>query len=353
MADIRAKRRKVAEYLIDQLAINVNHSTELVEFRTHAKIPVRERTLSCRDLAYDKGMMDLVDLIDITSDEIKPSIRRYLQRRLKTRLDEIHQAYLKRLKERNRRVITQSQERVNQLLENEEEEKENEDPPFINITYDTSLLAPPPPPIPVVRRPYKSHIEETIQNIQSKNEKSIDQTGKKIFRFSGYTLRFRRLETTNKNQQINEQVQSKPSPFSLPFIPSTTKQSLPPSLSRPKTTTAATATNTNHRSISEINTRIPIRETRTSICRSARRIATARAASIGTSESKPEVKPTITATINTTQRLLPKRVHQINTNYAYIPQLQHALYNEPRRFMPVTLKATAIGLPSDTRLIRD
>jgi len=108
-----------------------------------------------------------------------------------------------------------------------------------------------------------------------------------------------------------------------------------------------------HRSLSEISTRIPIRETRTSICRSARYIATPRVVTTVYSESKPELKPIIPSTINTTQQLLPKRIQQTNRNYGYIPQLQHTIYNEPSRFMPVTLKATAIGLTSDTRLIRD
>jgi hypothetical protein len=347
MAAIRAKRLRVAEYLIDQLAINVNHTTDLIEFRAQTNIPVLERTLSCRDLAYDKGMMDLVDLIDIVSDEVKPSIKRYLKRRLRKRLDEIHQTYLKRMKERSHRLIIQSQQKEDQLLENEEQKNEDSSTP--NMPDDNSLPPPPPPPPPVpavVHRSYKSHIEETIENIRSDNDKSIDESGKKIFRFSGYTLRFRLVETPNKNQQTNEQRRSRSTSFSLPFIPSTTSRPLPPSSSRP-------ATNMNRRSLSAVSARIPIRETRTSICRSARHMATPRVVPTVNSKSKQEVKSTISPTINTSQRLLPKRIHQTNRNYGFIPQLQHTIYNEPSRFMPVTLKATAIGLPSDTRLIRD
>lgn len=347
MTAIRAKRHKVAEYLIDQLAINVNHTTELIEFRAQTKIPIRERILSCRDLAYDKGLMDLVDLIDIASDDVKPSIKRYLQRRLKKRLDEIHEAYLKRMKERSHRLIIQSEKKNSEIQElSDEQEKENEELPNINIPDDNSSPPPPPPPMPVIiHRPYKSHINETIQNIASKNDLSIDESGKKVFRFSGYTLRYRLVETGNTNQQMNnEQSQFKSTPFLFPFTPSiTTTRPLPRTFSRPATT--ATATNHNRRSISEIGTRIPIRETRTSICRSARRISTARAA--------PTVIPEVKPTINTTPRLLTKRIPQSNRTYGYIPQIQNALYNEPRHFRPITLKATAIGLSANTRLLRD
>ncbi|CAF4288899.1 unnamed protein product, partial [Adineta steineri] len=48
---------------------------------------------SSRDLAYDEGMMDLVDLIDIAGTNIKPCTKRFLQRRVKPRIDELHQAY--------------------------------------------------------------------------------------------------------------------------------------------------------------------------------------------------------------------------------------------------------------------
>jgi hypothetical protein len=57
--------------------------------------------------------------------------------------------------------------------------------------------------------------------------------------------------------------------------------------------------------------------------------------------------------ITNTKRFLPKRVNQNNIKYNYIPQQEHALYNQSQRFMPVTLKSTAIGLPFDTRIIRD
>jgi hypothetical protein len=342
MAAIRAKRRKVAEYLIDQLAINVNHTTELIEFRVQSQIRVRERTISCRDLAYQRGMMDLVDLIDMTSDDVKPNVKRYLQRRLKVRLEEIHQAYLKRMKERSRRLMIQTQERENQLFEDDELEKENEETSPANMKDGTSLSSS-PLEAPVSHPAYKSHIEETMRKIESRDDKSIDETGKKNFRFSGYTLRYRLVESVNTNQQKNERSRSKLTPFPLP---TTTTP-----LFRPMTT--ATTPDLHRRSISVVSPQIPIREKRTSICRSARRIPTPRIPPTINSESKPAVKSPIKTSSDTTQRLLPKRMPRINTSYGYIPQVQHALYNEPRRSIPVTLKSTAIGLPSDTRIIRD
>ena len=350
MAAIRAKRTRIAEYLIDQLGINVNHRTELYEFRTQTTIPVRERLLTCRDLAYEHGMMDLVDLIDISSDEVKPNIKRYLQRRIKTRLDEIYQNYLKRMKERSKRLTIQEQERENQILEMEEE-KENEQPVIPSNTIDETNIPPSAPssPPPMTPRVYKSHINETIQTIDAKYDGSIDETGKKRFRFSNYTLRFRLVETDSSPASSK----SKPSPFT--FLPSATKTTTPVSrlLSRPTTTTA----NIQNRSLSEISTQIPVRETRTSICRSARHLTVPRIPSSVVSEPKPEIKSSPVAPIimNPTQRLLPKRLNPpvSNNRYTYIPQLQNAIYNEPRRFMPVTFRSTAIGLPLSNRLIRD
>ncbi|CAF3797450.1 unnamed protein product [Rotaria magnacalcarata] len=372
MAAIRAKRYKVAEYLIDQLGVNVNHTSDLFEFRINSQIPIREQIISCRDLAYSRGMMDLVDLIDITSDEVKPSVKRYLQRRLKVRLDQIHQAYLKRMKERSHRLTIQVQEKDKQVIEEDDLENDNEEPSSATVidndnnnddsVFQQSLLLQ-----PIVPRQYKSHIEATIRSIESKTDKSIDETGKKLFRFSGYSLRYRLVETGNTNQQKQERSRPKTAAVSFPLVPTTStrpilQSAMPPS--RPMTT--ATTPNVNRRSASEVSARIPIRETRTSICRSARRTATPRTVTTINSESKSEVisataatttttvTTASTAAINITQRLLPKRIPQFNTNYAYVPQLQHsAVYNDPRRFLPVTLKTTATGLLSGSRLIRE
>ena len=350
MAAIRAKRRKVAEYLIDQLAINVNYSTDLIEFRLNTKIPIRERTMSCRDLAYEHGMMNLVDLIDIASDEVRPSIKRYLQRRLKARLNEIHQAYTKRLKERDNRLTILKQENENQILEIQEEESES-----VLNTGDESSLPPPtqPAPVQINNRPYKSHIEETIKQIQSKNEKSIDETGKKAFRFSNYTLRYQLVEAPNTKRKTSEEDQPKPAPFTLPSIsPNTSPQPLSRLVSRP-TTAVTVAPTTNQRPTSVVSARLPVRETRTSISRSARRMTTPGVFSSVIVDNKSETKPIVTTSINATERLLPKRNPSIRPSYTYVPQVQRTVYLQPRRTAPVTLKATAIGLASDTRLLRD
>lgn len=335
MAAIRAKQPKIAEYLIDQLGINVDHTTELIEFNSRVKIPLRERTLLSRDLAYDEGMMDLVDLIDIIGSELKPCTKRFLTKRLKPYLDVVHQDYLERMKERNDRVPIQSEETI------------IEEPSMENITDNIDLPSPPSPP-PVIDRSYKSHIEEAIKSIQSPNTKSIDESGKKYFRFSGYTLRYRLVDTTNTNKRTKEQSRPKLAPHCFPTIPRTTPRLLPSSLSKSRTTITTTP-NFNSRSLNEMSTQIPIRETRTSICRSARYRSTPGLSPIVNSESKSDMK----STTNTTRRLLPKRTRLINTNYSYISQQQPAVYNEPRRFIPVTLKSTAAGLPSDRPIIRD
>lgn len=371
MAAIRAKRNKVAEYLIDQLGVNVNHSSELYEFRVNSKIPVREQTLTCRDLAYSRGMMDLVDLIDITSDDVRPSIKRYIHRRLKSRLDQIHNTYLKRMKERSHRLTIQVQEKDKKIDEESEPGKESDDLSNVNTnehninTNDILQLF--PQGQSSAHRQYKSHIETTLRDLESKIDKSIDDTGKKVFRFSGYTVRYQLVETGNKKQ--HEQQRSRPKTVSGSFprirtvpAPPVIKTPIPPS--RPMTT--ATTPNINYRSPSEVSTRLPIRETRTSISRSARRAITPRSAVSVNVDNKSEIVPSTTITVpatnpssnttavNVTQRLLPKRRPKINTNYSYIPQLQPtAVYNDPGRFLPVTLKTTATGLLSSTRLIRE
>jgi hypothetical protein len=318
MAAIRAGQNEVAEYLIDQLAIDVQYAADLHEFRLRSRNPVRHRRLSCRDLAYNQGMMELVDLIDITNDDVTPNIKRYLINRLQTRLNIIHQTYLKRLEERNKHLVFESKK-----------EKENEELPTVNITDEniitssSSLMLP-----PITPRSYKSYIEETIQNIDTTKDKSIDETGKKTFRFSNYTLRFRLIETPDTNNKNKEQSQIP----SLPTISLFTSHS-----------TSSITTNNIHHTNSQASSPTSIRGARVSVCRSARQTTLPQIVPI---KNKPPMIPN-------TKRFLPKRVNQNNIKYSYIPQQKHALYNQPQRFMPMTLKSTAIGLPSVTRIIRD
>ncbi|UJR27950.1 hypothetical protein I4U23_009209 [Adineta vaga] len=294
MAAIRAKQQKVAEYLIDQLAINTDHKIELLEFNTCARIPIRERKISSRDLAYDEGMMNLVDLIDIASKEIKPCTKRFLQRRMQTSLDEIHQAYLKRMEQRKIHLIKHTV-----LKESEEvptiDVKDNIELPLLTTSPPSPSREtpppPPPPPPPVLDRSCKSYIEETLHSIQSSNEKSIDETGKKYFRFSGYTVRYRIVDAINPNQQIKRQTHAKKTRLSFPTIlPQTNSQLSPSTLSTSRT--LPTTSNLNSRSFNNMNTQVPIRETRTSICRSALHRKTPRLLTTNNSESNSEIKPT-------------------------------------------------------------
>ncbi|CAF0892623.1 unnamed protein product [Rotaria sp. Silwood1] len=320
MAAIRRQRHEVAEYLIDQLEVNVKYAADLHEFRFRTNNPIRERTFSCRDLAYEKGMMELVDLIDITNEEVTPNIKRYLRKRLQKRLDIIHETYLKRVKEHNKDSLFESND-----------EKENLQSPTMNID-DEEIIQQPTILPPIIQRPYKSHINETVQSIDKACEKSIDETGKKTFRFSNYNLRFRLLETQDTNSKIKEQPQIKTTIPSLPMI------QLPASPSP-----TLTITDSNRRSISETSTRLSIRDSNTSRCHTIRRTTIPEIVSI-------ENKPSITTT---TKYSLPQRINRKKIKHRYIPQQQDTLYNQSRNFLPVTLKATAIGLPSDSRIIRD
>ena len=358
MTAIRAKRPKVAEYLIDQLAINVNHSSDLLEFRPQTRFPVRHRLLSCRELAYDRGLMELVDLIDIASDEVKPNIKRFLQRRLKTRLDEIHQAYLKRLKERNNRSIIPLEDKDSMVIEEDMEDRENDEISMVNITEEIGELpsAQPMTVPPASARAYQSHLETTMKKIEGSNEKSIDDTGKKRFQFSGYTLRFRLVETVESNRNTKEQSRPRTTPSRLPTIsPASPRAQLAasPSPAAPRPTTSGTAvTHRSQHSAVDVNSQIPIRETRTSICRSARAVSTPRAISAVRVENTPDSKAKLTR--NDSQRLLPKRLNSIRKSNSYVPQpAQLTVYNQPQNLVPMTFRSTAIGLPSEHRLIRD
>lgn len=358
MTAIRAKRPKVAEYLIDQLAIDVNHSSDLLEFRPQTRFPVRHRLLSCRELAYDRGLMELVDLIDIASDEVKPNIKRFLQRRLKTRLDEIHQAYLKRLRDRNNRPIIPLEDKDSMVIEEDMEDRENDEISMVNITEEIGELpsAQPMSVPPTSARAYQSHIETTMKNIERSNEKSIDETGKKCFHFSGYKLRFRLVETLEPSRNTKDQSQPTTTPSRLPTIsPASPRPQLAASPSsaaaRPATSGTAVTPRSRH-SVVDVNPPIPIRETRTSICRSARAVSTPRAISAVRVENISDSKAKLTR--NDSQRLLPKRINSTRKSNAYVPQpAQFTVYNQPHNLVPMTFRSTAMGLPSDHRLIRD
>jgi hypothetical protein len=310
MTAIRTQQHEVAEYLIDQLGVNVEYATDLCEFRTQNPVPVRHRTFSCRDLAYEKGMMELVDLIDLSSDEVTPNAKRFLKKRLQKRLDNIHQVYLKRYNERNKNIMLQS---------NEEHIDSS------NVKTTNGETNKPLTILPNIHRPYKSRIEQAVQSLESTNDKSIDETGKKTFRFSNYALHFRLVEGTDKKKKSP----SKTTIPSLPIIPLSTSRS--PLL-------------TSRRSISEASTRISTRDSRASLCQSVQQ-----------KTIPPQLAPAENKSIisTTNKHFLPKRIKRSNVKHVYIPEQQHAMYTQPRCFLPVTLKTTAVGLPSDHRILRD
>jgi len=304
MAAIRNERDEIADYLIDQLAVNVQYTADLHEFRLRNRIPIRYRMYSCRDLAYEKGMMELVDLIDLTNPNVTSNIKCYLKARLKTRLNRIHEAYLKRLDDSIKQVRIENENRIHQIPPVDSSRRLDD-----NIFQMSTKIS---------RRQRKSFVNETIENIDTSKEKSIDETGKKTFHTSNYTLRFRLMEN----------IEPEPKVPSLPTISLFTSPSMP-----------LITTNPTNRSISETSSHLSFRTlTRTSICATPRQTIL------------PPITPVDTRSSLTTKRNQTK--HQ-SFNYGYIPRAQQATYNQPKRFVPVTLKATAIGLPTDTRVIRE
>lgn len=182
MAAIRQSRTEVAEYLVERCAINLQYNSELREFRMKSKIPIRFRRVSCRDLAAQKEMIDLVDMIDVSSDDLKMSSKRFIKRRLEHRLEQIHRSYnrVPRRKIRNRRIKQDS---------SSSDSEEERTKPVVKTTTQ-------------IHRPFDSRIEQVLKTIPDvfKSELSIEQTQKKTFRFSNYKIRFR-LEPIKKQNQ--------------------------------------------------------------------------------------------------------------------------------------------------------
>ncbi|CAF0981300.1 unnamed protein product [Rotaria magnacalcarata] len=325
MAAIRRERLEVAEYLIDQLTINVKYATNLHEFRVRKANPIRQRTFSCRDLAYEKGMMELVDLIDITNDEVKPSIKRHLRKRLQARLDSIRETYLKRLAE---------QKNVQLMLPPTEEK----DTSGLSITdrSDDKMTQQSTPILPMLERPQRSRIIDTVQSIEETIDRSIDETGKKSFHFSNYSLRFRLVETQDKDKKLKEQSKISTTIPSLPII----------KLSSSNSPLPLTTTNSTRRSISEASARLSMRDRSTSGCDSVRQTTIPETLCI-------DNKSSTTATTIASKHFRSKYANRKYIKPTYIPQQQDTFYSQTQRFLPVTLKATAVGLPSDARIIRD
>ena len=322
MAAIRNEQNEVAEYLIDQLAINVQHTADMVEIRASNEVPIRYRMYTCRELAYQRGMMDLVDLIDLASDNITPAVKRHLQGRLRTRLDRIHQTYSERWKTRHKSRSLKPKETIPSTN--------------INDKHLTRSVV-----VPSTERSYQSHIAKLLQTIPTTHDKSIDESGKKTFRFTNYTLRFQTTDSSTGKSSKKQLSRSKSIVPPLPTLSLT-------SASLPTFNTPFVGPEPQRQSISQYRTRLPIRDTRTSICRSARRHATF---SMLSTENKPT-----TPALN--RGLLPQRMKLADSDGHYLSlqrqQRTHAMYNPSRFFMPSPLKpTTAAPLSTATIAIKD
>ncbi|GFR96063.1 hypothetical protein ElyMa_000958700, partial [Elysia marginata] len=75
MTAIRYDQKEMAEFLLDN-GVDHTYSTSIVGMRETARGKVLERyQLTCRQMAYDKGMYDTVDLIDSLQGQLFPFIR--------------------------------------------------------------------------------------------------------------------------------------------------------------------------------------------------------------------------------------------------------------------------------------
>lgn len=299
MAAIRCERNEVAEYLIDQLAVNVEYAADLHEFRVNSKVPLRYQKYSCRDLAYQKGMMTLVDLIDLASEDVKPSTKQLIKQRLQSRLDVIHRNYLQRMKRSQR-----------------------PQPKFLPPVLFTPDNIPKPANAMYTSR---SHIDELLERIRPNEEKSIEETGEKKFRFSNYTLHFRLVDPSkNTRSMVNE------SPRSKPTIPSHSSTALT-SVSLPSFTAPIT---THPRStISQHGRRLPVRDTRTSIAR----LNYTRANTTILAKTNP------IQAFESTKNCLEKQQHERYNSHRHQSSV-NSLHHAFRRPVLVTLKPKGIGL---------
>lgn len=88
MIAIRAGQESMAEYLI-AIGINVSHEIELRQLKEE-ELPIIYYKHSCRDMAFDKGLYNIIHLIDIFSESTDDRIvkylgAKYLERNLKNR----------------------------------------------------------------------------------------------------------------------------------------------------------------------------------------------------------------------------------------------------------------------------
>lgn len=102
MVAIRAHKESMAEFLITK-GINVSHEIELKEFTEEA--PINYYKYSCRDMAFDYGLYNIINLIDIFNENTNENIiqflgEKYLQNNLKFNKNidkDSHNSYKKHL----------------------------------------------------------------------------------------------------------------------------------------------------------------------------------------------------------------------------------------------------------------
>ncbi|XP_046372234.2 uncharacterized protein LOC124146143 [Haliotis rufescens] len=78
VAALKSKQEEMAEFLIDN-GVNYNYKTSLINIKDERSRAIEWYTCSCRQLAFDKGMHDIVELIDYLNGDlfsfIKPKER--------------------------------------------------------------------------------------------------------------------------------------------------------------------------------------------------------------------------------------------------------------------------------------
>jgi hypothetical protein len=75
MSAIRAGKESMAEFLISK-GIDVSYEVEFMEFKTEG--PVNYYKYSCRDMAFDKGFYNIINLIDIFNNNTDEKIIKFL-----------------------------------------------------------------------------------------------------------------------------------------------------------------------------------------------------------------------------------------------------------------------------------
>lgn len=81
MCAIRHKQLEMAEFLISN-KIDVTYSVQLMEFPNETTLPITLQSYSCREMAYDRQLYDLVNLIDFFDETTNSKIVRYIGKNL-------------------------------------------------------------------------------------------------------------------------------------------------------------------------------------------------------------------------------------------------------------------------------